>query len=36
MEERVRNTTERVEHITTKLEDINQKAHCQIQSMQVS
>lgn len=35
MEERVRNTTDRVEHITTKMEDLNQKANCQIQSMQV-
>ncbi|XP_048483560.1 transient receptor potential cation channel trpm isoform X6 [Plutella xylostella] len=34
MEERVRNTTDRVEHITTKMEDLNQKANCQIQSMQ--
>ncbi|KAI8420340.1 hypothetical protein MSG28_008865 [Choristoneura fumiferana] len=34
MEERVRNTTDRVEHITTKMEDLNQKANCQIQSVQ--
>ncbi|XP_028025210.1 transient receptor potential cation channel trpm isoform X2 [Bombyx mandarina] len=34
IEERVRNTTDRVEHITTKMEDLNQKANCQIQSMQ--
>ncbi|XP_072942327.1 transient receptor potential cation channel trpm [Epargyreus clarus] len=34
MEERVRNTTDRVEHITTKIEDLNQKAICQIQSVQ--
>lgn len=36
IEERVRNTTDRVEHITTKMEDLNQKANCQIQSVQVS
>ena len=36
IEERVRNTTDRVEHITTKMEDLNQKANCQIQSMQVT
>lgn len=35
LEERVRNTTDRVEHITTKMEDLNQKANCQIQSVQV-
>ncbi|XP_026320800.1 transient receptor potential cation channel trpm [Hyposmocoma kahamanoa] len=35
IEERVRNTTDRVEHITTKMEDLNQKANCQIQSVQV-
>lgn len=35
MEERVRTTTDRVEHITTKLEDVFQKANCQIKSMQV-
>ncbi|XP_026491719.1 transient receptor potential cation channel trpm isoform X9 [Vanessa tameamea] len=34
IEERVRNTTDRVEHITTKMEDFNQKANCQIQSIQ--
>ncbi|PZC87367.1 hypothetical protein B5X24_HaOG201603 [Helicoverpa armigera] len=34
IEERVRNTTDRVEHITTKMEDLNQKANCQIQSVQ--
>ncbi|CAG4987129.1 unnamed protein product [Colias eurytheme] len=34
LEERVRNTTDRVEHITTKMEDLNQKANCQIQSVQ--
>ncbi|CAB3229066.1 unnamed protein product [Arctia plantaginis] len=34
IEERVRNTTDRVEHITTKMEDLNQKANCQIQSIQ--
>lgn len=35
MEERVKNTTDRVEHITTKMEDINQKANLEIQSIQV-
>ncbi|XP_045452338.1 transient receptor potential cation channel trpm [Melitaea cinxia] len=34
MEERVKNTTDRVEHITTKMEDINQKANLEIQSIQ--
>ncbi|CAH2042109.1 unnamed protein product, partial [Iphiclides podalirius] len=34
IEERVRSTTDRVEHITTKMEDLNQKANCQIQSVQ--
>ncbi|GBO98397.1 Transient receptor potential cation channel trpm [Eumeta japonica] len=34
MEERVRTTTDKVEHVTTKLEDLNHKANCQIQSIQ--
>ncbi|XP_050674571.1 transient receptor potential cation channel trpm isoform X4 [Leptidea sinapis] len=34
LEERVRSTTDRVENITTKMEDLNQKANLQIQSVQ--
>ncbi|VVD00937.1 unnamed protein product [Leptidea sinapis] len=34
-EQRVRSTTDRVENITTKMEDLNQKANLQIQSVQL-